>query len=144
MSENPFTDQGRVGIRLDKAAYTVAPSGNTTITITLRNQGLEDDRFALGIGGVPAAWVSASQPVVDLAPGEEKDAELIIQAPAMGEVKTGERMLTIRAASKGQPDQYAQVKANLTVETEKVLPRVAIDLESSQFSVAPGSSTTSP
>jgi ABC-type amino acid transport substrate-binding protein/heat shock protein HslJ len=140
MSENPFTDQGRVGIRLDKDAYTVAPSGNTKIVITLRNQGLEDDRFGLGIGGVPPAWVSTSQAVLDLAPGEEKDAELIIQAPALDEEETGERILIIRAASKGQPDQYSQVQVSLTVKKEKALPRMVLELESSEFSVAPGSS----
>jgi hypothetical protein len=142
MSENPFTDQGRVGIRLDKPEYTVAPSGNTTITITLRNQGLEDDRFALAIGGVPAAWVSSSQPVVDLAAGEEKESDITIQAPALGETETSERTLVIRAASKQQLDQYSEVKVKLTIKTETVLSRVAIEMESTQFSVAPGSSTT--
>ena len=142
MSDNPFTGQGRVGIRLDKEEYTLAPSGNTTITITLRNQGLDDDRFALGVGGVPAAWVSTSQPVVDLAPGEEKDAKLVIQAPALIESETGERSLVIRVASKGQPDQYAQVKVKLTIKPESVLSRVAVEMESTQFTVAPGSSIT--
>jgi len=137
MSENPFENQGRVSIRLDKTEYTVAPSGNTTITITLRNQGLEDDNFALGVGGVPASWISASQPVVSLAPGEEKEAELIIQAPALGETETGERSLVIRAASKGQPDQYSQVKVKLTIKTETVLSRVAVDMDSTQFLAAP-------
>ncbi|MFN2234340.1 MAG: transporter substrate-binding domain-containing protein [Anaerolineales bacterium] len=142
MNDNPFTGEGRVGIRLDKEEYFLAPSGNITVTITMRNQGLEDDRFALGVGGVPAAWVSTSQPAVDLAPGEEKEAKLVIQAPALGENETGERSLVIRVASKGQPDQYAQVAAKLMIKTESVLSRVAVEMESTQFTVAPGSGTT--
>ncbi len=142
MSENPFSNQGRVGIRQDKLDYAVAPSGNTTVTITLRNQGLEDDRFALAIGGIPAAWVSSSQPVVSLVPGEEKETDLIIQAPASGEVDLGEIQLTIRATSQQQPTQFSQVKAKLTIKTEMIPSRVAVELDSPQFSVAPGGSTT--
>ena len=142
MSENPIADQGRIGIRLDKTEFTVAPSGNTTIAVFLRNQGLEDDTFALAIGGVPAAWVSSSQPTVTLAPGEEKESDITIQAPALGETETGERSLTIRAASKSQPDQHVQVKVKLTIQSEAVLSRVTLEMDSTEFAVAPGSSTT--
>ena len=64
MSENQFSEQRRVGIRLDKSEYEVAPGGNIRVNVILRNQGIENDRFALAIGGIPAIWASASQPVV--------------------------------------------------------------------------------
>ena len=99
MSENSFAEQGRIAIRLDKTEYMVAPGGNTHVMVILRNQGIENDRFALAVGGIPAAWVSAGQPVVSLTPGEEKESTLIIQAPILGEVQTGTTRLTIRATS---------------------------------------------
>lgn len=142
MSENSFLKQGRVGIRLDKLEYIVAPSGNTTIAVTLRNQGLDEDCFALAIGGIPAAWVSSSQPVVSLTPGEEIETDLIVQAPALGKVETGEIELTIRATSQKQPEQYSQVKVKLAITLTTIPSKVAIELDSAQFSVAPGGSTT--
>ena len=36
MSENLYVNQGRVGIRLDKSEYSVAPSGTIAVTVTLR------------------------------------------------------------------------------------------------------------
>jgi len=142
MSENPFSEQGRVGILLDKSEYAVIPSGKTTVTVILRNQGLDDDQFALAIGGIPAAWVSSTQPVLSLSPGEEKGTDLIIQAPGLGETETGEFQLTIRATSQQHPEQYSEVKVMLTISMEAAPSKVVIDLDSTQFSVAPGSSTT--
>ena len=49
MSENQFSEQRRVGIRLDKSEYEVAPGGNIRVNVILRNQGIENDRFALAI-----------------------------------------------------------------------------------------------
>lgn len=142
MSEYPFADQGRVGMRLDKSEYVVAPAGNTKITVTLRNQGLENDSFALAIGGIPAAWVSSSQPVVSLIPGEEKETDLIIQLPTLGETEAREFQLTIRATSQQHPNQYSEVKVQLAIKIETMPSTVAIKLDSAQISVAPGSSTT--
>ena len=142
MSENSLLGKGRVGIRLDKPEYVVVPSGRITITVTMRNQGLDDDRFALAIGGIPSAWVSSNQPVVSLIPGEAKETNLIIQAPRLGETETGEYRLTIRATSRQHPEHYSEVKAMLVISTEAAPSKLLLDLDSTQFSVAPGSSTT--
>jgi len=144
MSENQFSDQGRVGIRLDKSEYEVAPGGNTRVNVILRNQGIENDRFALAIGGIPAVWASASQPVVSLAPGEEKESFLIIKLPPFGEVETGERSLTIRATSQQHPEQFSEAKAVLQINVAVVPSKIETDINTAQFSVAPGSSTTFP
>jgi uncharacterized membrane protein len=82
MSEKPFEDQGRIGIQVTETAYTISPGGNTSISLVLRNQGLEDESFALSVEGVPGSWVSSSLPVVELTPGEEKETELSLQAPS--------------------------------------------------------------
>lgn len=96
MSENPIEPQGRIGIQLDKEKYTIAPSGNTKVKVRLSNHGLEDDGFALAIGGIPSSWVSASEFMVGLASGEEKETELVFQAPALGEVELGDATVIVR------------------------------------------------
>ncbi len=142
MSENPIEPQGRISIQLDKESYTIAPSGRTTIKVLLRNQGLEDDTFTLSIGGVPSTWVSASQAAVSLTPGEEIETDLIIQAPALGETESGNIPVTIRATSQQQSAQYAEVEIALSIEKESIPARIAFELETAQFTVAAGSSTT--
>ena len=42
MSEQRFADQGRIALHVEEKEFSVAPAGNTTIEITLRNQGLEE------------------------------------------------------------------------------------------------------
>ena len=142
MNVKPTTDQGRVNIRLDKPEYTLIPGETTTILITLRNQSLEDDRFKLAVEGIPTAWVSASQATVSLTPGGEQQTDLFIQAPAMGDIESGEIQLTIRATSLQHPELYAEVQAALSILHVFVQTRVAIEMESTHFSVAPGGSTT--
>ena len=142
MSENPIEPQGRIGIQLDKEKYTIAPSGNTKVKVRLSNHGLEDDGFALAIGGIPSSWVSTSESMVGLASGEEKETELVFQAPALGEVELGDATVIVRATSQKYPDQFAEVEMVLVIEKESVPPRISLELESAQFSVAAGSSTT--
>lgn len=142
MSENPIEDQGRIGLQAEETEYSVAPSGNTTIDITLRNNGLEDDTFALTVGGIPASWISTATPTVALEPGQEKEIRLIIQAPPLTETSVGIHPIKIRATSKKVPGQYTEIDLKLTVAALEVQGRVGLLLDSTQFTVAPGSNTT--
>ena len=75
MSDNPFADQGRIGIQIEETEFTIAPAGNTTVQLTLRNQGLEEDTFSLTVGGIPSSWISTASPNILLGPGEETPVE---------------------------------------------------------------------
>ncbi len=142
MSENPFDDPGRIGIHIEETEYSIAPAGNTSIDITLRNKGLEDDTFALTVGGISASWISTATPTVTLEPGEEKEITLIIQAPPLPESSIGQHPIKIRATSKKVPSQYSEIELSLTVAALEVQGRIGLLLDSVQFTVAPGSSTT--
>ncbi len=142
MSDNPFEDQGRIGIHLDKTEFSVAPAGNTTITLTLRNQGLEDDTFSLTVGGIPGSWISTATPNVTLAPGQKKEIALIIQAPPLPESNVGQHPIKIRATSQKVPNQFIEINIKLTIAAHEVQGRIGLLLDSLQFTVAPGSNTT--
>ncbi len=141
MSDNAFTE-GRIGIRAEKTEISVAPAGNTTLKIALRNQGIEEDTFSLSVGGIPPSWISTATPNVSLAPGEEKEVTLIVQAPALTESSVGKYPIKIRATSRKVPDQFAELELTLTVATLEVQGRIGLLVDSVQFTVAPGSSTT--
>ena len=142
MSDNPFADQGRIGILSEETEYSVAPAGNTTITLTVRNQGLEEDTFSLSVGGIPPSWISTSTPNIQLDPGQQKKVNLIIQAPALTETSVGQYPVKIRATSQKVPNQYTELEIQLTVAILEVQGRISLLLDSVQFTVAPGSNTT--
>ena len=142
MSENPNEPQERIMIQLEEERYVVASGSRLTVKLLLRNQGLEDDRFALAAGGIPSSWVSTAEAVVSLAPGEEKEIDLVIQVPELGEVKQGEGPLIVRATSQQYPDQFAEAKSVLSFEAESVPSRIGLEMDTAQLQVAAGSSTT--
>ena len=142
MSENPVEEQRRIGIHVEETEYSIAPAGNTSIDVTLRNNGLEDDTFALTVGGISASWISTATPTVTLEPGEEKEITLIIQAPPLTESSVGQHPVKIRATSKKVPNQYAEIELTLTVAALEVQGRIGLLMDSLQFTVAPGSGAT--
>jgi hypothetical protein len=142
VNEKPNDDQSRVGIHLKTVDYAVKPEGSITIPVVVRNQGLQDDSFMLSIEDLPESWVSSTLPVINLTPGEQKQVYLILQVPALQEHETGKQLLTIRATSQRFPEQFAEAKVTLTITPEQVLTRITVEMDSQQFSVAPGSSTT--
>jgi len=142
MSENPVEPQERASMKLDKERYTISPSGKAEVRLLVSNQGAENNAFILSVQGVPSAWISVTQTVVSLTPGEEKEIMLIIQAPALGKTERGDIQLVFQAASQSHPGKVSEVKAVLTVEDESAPPRIALELANVQLAVAPGSSTT--
>jgi len=142
MSENPFDNQGRIGIHIEETEISVAPAGNTAIELTLRNLGLEEDTFSLTVGGISASWISTATPSVTLEPGEEMEVTLIIQAPPLPESSLGQHTIKIRAASKEVSGQFTEIELSLTVAALEVQGRIGLLMDSTQFTVAPGSSTT--
>lgn len=142
MSDNPFEDQGRIGIHLDETEFSIAPAGNTAINLTLKNQGLDDDTFSLTVGGIPGSWISTATPNVSLEPGLEKEVTLIIQAPPLPESSVGQHDIKIRATSQKVPNQYSEIEIKLTIAVLEVQGRIGLLMDSLQFTVAPGSNTT--
>jgi len=142
MSENPFDQQGRIGVYAEETEFSIAPAGNTTVTLTVKNQGLEADTFALTVGGIPASWISTATPNVTLEPGEEKKVVLIIQAPPLPESNVGQHAIKIRATSQKVTGQFTEIDIKLTVAALEVQGRIGLLLDSTHFTVAPGSSTT--
>ena len=142
MNEQPFDEQSRISIHLERVDFVFKPAETITIPLLVRNQGHEADSFVLSVEGLSEAWISSSLPDVDLFPGEQKEVYLNLQAPALQEGEPGQQSVTIRATSKNYPDQFTEAVVTLSITPEQPLDRIAVELESQQFSVAPGSSTT--
>ena len=147
MSDNPvepqeLAPQENVSMELDKERYTINPLGKTKVKLLLLNQGPEEDAYSLIVQGVPSAWISFSQALVNLAPGEEKEVTLIFQAPALGITELGDIQFAIQAASQLYVGQVSEVTAVLSIEEKTAPARIALELTSPQITVAPGERTT--
>jgi heat shock protein HslJ len=110
-----YEAKGRVGVLLDGLQYTVTPGQQLTIPVVLINQGLAEDTFRLGVEGLPDAWVTIPVPAVVLAPGEMKEAVLIVNPPRQPDSRASRRPFRILVDSQEAPDQGVQIDCTLTV-----------------------------
>jgi hypothetical protein len=115
MEEDLFEGQGRIGLHVETTSASVAPGGSVSIELLLANRGLEEDQFQLGVEGIPVGWVSASAPVVRLAPGGQQEVTVTISPPRSTQSRAGRHVLRIRVLSQAVPDQLAEAECVLTV-----------------------------
>ena len=107
--------EARIGVFLETAQLTVEPGGSVTASLTVMNQSALVDHFRLSVDGLPAAWLPAPPPPVQLMPGAQQALTFVIQPPKDPSSKAGRYPLTFRVASQDDPAQVATVKGTLTV-----------------------------
>lgn len=115
MQEDPFEGQGRIGLHLKSTSASVSPGGSVSIALVLANRGLEEDQFQLAVEGVPVGWISASAPVVRLAPGQQQEVTVTISPPRSTQSRAGRHVLRMKVLSQAVPDQLAEAECILTV-----------------------------
>lgn len=144
MTQPSSENAAGIGLRLESTELSVAPGSTVTLSVTLKNNRQEDDYFELALRGLPESWVSAFAPVVHLAAGESKVVEFSLLPPADPPTQVGRYPFKIRVRSQEYPELSAEARAFLTVAAFEAEGRIAILLESTQFSVAPGQSVNVP
>jgi uncharacterized membrane protein/type II secretory pathway pseudopilin PulG len=141
----PTSEYGAgIALRLESTGLSVAPGNRTTLSVTIENKSGEDDYFELALRGLPESWVSAFAPIVHLAAGESKVVEFTLLPPDGPQTRAGRYPFKIRVRSQEDPQRSAETQAFLMVSTYQAEGRIAILLESTQFSVVPGKSVTVP
>lgn len=134
--------QKTIIVKIPESKYSVIPGSKVSIPITLTNQGSQDDYFEISIRGIPLDWITLSNPVVRLKPGEKQEVRLVIEAPPAAQVSAGQHQVTVHVFSQSAKENNDQEDFDLTVAAFEIQGRVGVLLESVQYSVAPGSSTT--
>lgn len=115
MQDDLFEGQGRIGLHIETPSASVSPGGTVSFVLLLANRGLEEDQFQLAIEGVPVGWISASAPVVRLAPGQQHEVTVTISPPRSTQSRAGRHVLKIRVLSQAVPDQASEAELVLTV-----------------------------
>lgn len=146
MTDQPTENQNRdlVSIEISEDSFSVVPGNRVVIPMVLKNHGETEDYFELSVRGIPLDWVSFPSLVMRLEAGENKEVEVVVEAPEAARVQAGQYAVTFVATSQGTPSEKATVEFRLTVAAFEVKGRIGVLMESIQFSVAPGSSATVP
>ena len=115
MEEDLFEGQGRIGLHVEDTSASVSPGSSLSLGLLLANRGLEEDQFQLAVEGVPVGWISASAPVVRLAPGQQQEITITVSPPRSTQSRAGRHVLKIKVLSQAVPDQVAEAECLLTV-----------------------------
>jgi hypothetical protein len=142
MTENTNQEEKKIIIHLESTEYTVAPGSSIVIPIELTNTGTTAGNYQMFVEDIPPNWVSTTSPVTHLDAGEEKQITLVIQPPTITETGPGNFPFTIRVVNQADAMQVDKVKVSLTVAAYEVEGRIGVMMESTQYSVSPGTGTT--
>ena len=142
MTENLNQDSGFFDIQVESSEYTVAPGSSIDLPLSIKNQSLETDSFRLTVDGIPPGWVATSSPVTLLDAGEEKRISIIIHPPPAPQTSVGHYPFLIKVTSQQYPERSERVDMTLHVAAFEVQGRIGVLIDSTNYSVAPGSSTT--
>jgi hypothetical protein len=87
-------------VTLTAPSIGVAPGGEATLELRLRNTGTVVDEFALGVLGDAAGWSSVEPPTISLFPGAEETARIIFRPPRSPQVPAGPMPFGLHARSR--------------------------------------------
>jgi uncharacterized membrane protein len=133
-----------IGLRAEPREPKVIPGSEVKIQLTISNPSPEAESLELSVQGVPTSWVSFATPVINVPGGVEKKVEVILQVPAVPEIRSGTIPMKISITSQKHPMVKEEVELILAIAAFESLGRVGVMLSSVQFSSAPGETLTIP
>lgn len=101
--------------QLSDASIVVAPGGEETVRLAVRNLGPDVETYAIVPSGFCAGWVTVSEPTLALLPDEEKIIAVTLRPPRAPSVASGASVLALRVVPHGRPTEVATVEASVTV-----------------------------
>lgn len=104
---------GAASVTVDPEIRTAPPGGRTAYDVVLHNPGPQTERYELDILGGPASWGEISPDTIDVPPGEQIDATLILSVPA--ETDLGAHRFTVIARSTSS-NLTAQMEGTVSVQ----------------------------
>jgi serine/threonine protein kinase len=106
---------GNLGIHLETPQVSVNPGQSVTLPVSVVNQGDIVDHVRIALEGVPAPWVSIQPSSLQLMPGMQQNATVLIQPTRTAQSRAGRYPITVRAISQSNQSQVAEVKGTLTL-----------------------------
>ncbi len=104
-----------IGIILQNDQINVEPGKTTMVMLTVNNQGPLVDHYNIIVQGIPANWMPAPVPVLQLMPGAQQLVNITISPPRSSKSRAGDYPVVIRITSRDVPDRSSEAKVTITV-----------------------------
>jgi hypothetical protein len=101
---------------LDIPAVTVAPGGNATTTLTVRNDSDIVEAYSLEVVGDCAPWTTVEPARVSLYPGTSETVTIRLEPPRSAEIRVGEVPLAVRVLPSEHPESVRVPETTVHVE----------------------------
>jgi hypothetical protein len=88
---------------LKPSRLPVAPGGEVSTEISVKNSGAVVDSFTFSVLGTAAPWAMCEPGSISLLPGQNGTARILLRPPATSEVRSGAVPFAVRVASSEDP-----------------------------------------
>jgi hypothetical protein len=119
----------------------VAPGGEATFVVRLRNTGTVVEQFTVELVGDTVPWATVTPPSVSMFPGTESEVAVSIRPPRSSAVRAGAVAFGVKVASGVDPSWSVVEEGSVDVErfvevTAEMLPRTAPGRRSAAYELA--------
>lgn len=102
-----------VALSVEPGVAQMMPGERLTIAITVQNSGPGDERYHIGVIGLPYAWYDLDTPAVELAPAASARVSLVLHPS--GDIITARYPFNVQVVPDGDPTHMASALVNLMV-----------------------------
>ena len=99
-----------VSVIPDRQRVELPPGQITVVSAQIHHRGSGSDRFSLSLEGVPAAWIHATDPPVELGPNAQARMSLLINVPRDHHSAAGDYPAVLRVRSTITPERGATAR----------------------------------
>ena len=100
---------------LDRHLVEVAPGGETSLEIKVKNDGSVVDEMSISILGAAAEWTGAEPPSLSLFPGAEGTATITFRPPRRASIPAGAVPFGVRVVSNEDPQRSTVEEGTLRI-----------------------------
>jgi len=110
-----YESEGRIGVLLGSANFSVVPNTSVTVPMILKNHGISEDSFMLSVEGIPANWITTTSPQTRVSAGKSKQIQFNIQVPHSPQAHAGRTPFKIVITSQSYAAEKVKVDCVMTV-----------------------------
>lgn len=111
----PAFSQQELVVLAETVHISVIPGNSTTASVLIQNKSASIDHYRISVEGIPANWIPAPPPALQILPGDQQEVKLIIQPPLATSSRPGRYPITVRVISHKDAARIAETRLNLTV-----------------------------
>jgi hypothetical protein len=133
-----FTRPDPVRLEVSPERLVVIPGGQTALNVAVTNRADATADFDLILTGVPIHWTGGPLAMINVQPGERREARLTVRVPPFPAGRPGMHLLALRTVRRGAPPAFVEAAIPLVVAVFELEGRVGVLMEATRFAVQPG------